>query len=339
MITLEKVTIAGTIRSNVGLPKGIELLLQGKSSIDAVEAAIKIVEDNLEDWTVGSGGLPNLIGEVELDASIMDGSTLKAGAVAGIKKHKNPISIARKVMEETPHVLLVGEGADQFADIMGFPQDELLTKNARDIYHDFIEGKGIVEYAYDTEKTLKLKQRYIKSFERLVKDSDLMRWYEKYARENHGTVNILARDINGNICSGVSTSGLSFKFPGRAGDSPLIGAGNYADSRYGAAACVGVGEIAIRLSLARIAVYELSKGKTVEEAAIQAIKTIDDLEINAGSLSILVMDKDGNTVSAANFKDYHYWVANSFNPIPEKRESIFVPTNGREENLGVGYHR
>ncbi|MHA1352252.1 MAG: isoaspartyl peptidase/L-asparaginase [Candidatus Heimdallarchaeaceae archaeon] len=291
------------------------------------------VEDNLDDWTVGIGGLANLLGEVELDASIMDGTTLKAGGVAGVRKHKNPISIARKVLE-----LIVGEFADLFADVIGFPQSELLTENAKAIYNDFLKKKKIETYPYDNEKTMKLKERYFKSFKKMVENNDLMSWYEKYAKEKHGTVNVIARDINGNICSGVSTSGLSFKFPGRAGDSPLIGAGNYADSRYGAAACVGVGEIAIRLSLARIAVYELSKGKNVEEAAVYAIKMIEDLEPNAGTLSILVMDKDGNVASAANFKNYQFWMADSLNPIPQKKECIYVDLDVKED-IGVGYHR
>ncbi|HUU77289.1 MAG TPA: N(4)-(beta-N-acetylglucosaminyl)-L-asparaginase [candidate division Zixibacteria bacterium] len=334
----KNVVIAGTIRADVGLPTGIQLLLEGKSAIDAVEETIKLVEDNEEDWTVGTGGLPNLLGEVELDASIMDGRTLRAGAVAAIKHYKNPISIARKIMEETPHVLLVGEGADQFAEVMGFEKAELLTESVRDIHKDFLEGKGIVQKSYDTEETMANKERYFKSFQSMVKDFKLMEWYKRYAQSNHGTVNILAKDAQGDICCGVSTSGLSFKFPGRAGDSPIIGAGNYADNRYGAAACVGIGEIVIRLSLARIAVYELSKGATVEEAAINAVKSMKDLEPDKGSVSILVMDKDGNVAAACNWEDYHYWIASSDKAVPEKRDCIFVNLDLVEKD-GMGYHR
>jgi len=330
---LQNVIIAGTIKSDNAIPKGIELLLRGKSALDAVEETIKIVEDNPNEWSVGSGGLPNLLGEVELDASIMDGKTLKVGAVAGLKKYKNPISIARQVMEQTPHALLVGEGADQFASVLCFEETELLSENARDIHHDFLSGKGLVKKPYDTEETMKTKDSYIKFFQRLVQEKKMMEWYTKYAKKNHGTVNIIAKDMNGDICCGVSTSGLSFKLPGRTGDSPIIGAGNYADNRYGAAACVGVGEIAIRLSLARIAVYEMSKGKTAEDAAILAIETIKDLGKDVGSLAILVMDKEGHTVSAANFEfsifhqeRMHFWIADSLNPIPTKRECIYVDT-------------
>ncbi|OGL46206.1 MAG: hypothetical protein A2161_03735 [Candidatus Schekmanbacteria bacterium RBG_13_48_7] len=331
-------SIAGTIRSDVGLPEGIKLLVNGASSIDAVEKSIIMVENNLDDWTVGSGGLPNLAGEVELDASIMDGKTLKCGAVAGIRRHKNPISIARKIMEDTPHILLVGEGADQFADIIGAEKAELLTENARDIHRDFLEGKGLVEKPYDTPDALKSKGKYLKGFEKLVKDHNLLDWYQKYSRSNHGTVNVIAMDDNGNICCGVSTSGLSFKFPGRTGDSSIIGAGNYADNRFGAAACVGVGEIAIRLSLARIAVLELSKGKTVTEAAVNAIKSISNLEPDAGSMSILVMDTDGNVESAANFKDFFYWTGNFETMQPVKKDVIFVDIQTKDTGT-PGYHR
>jgi len=336
--TMTKLVLAGTIRADIGLPRGIELLLAGKSALDAIEESIKIVEDNTDDWTVGSGGLPNLLGEVELDASIMDGTTLRAGAVASIKNYKNPISVARKIMEKTPHVLLVGEGAEQFAKVMGFKQTELLTENAREMHKDFLEGKGITKKPYDTEKSFKAKERYFKSFQDMVQNAKLMDWYRDYVANNHGTVNILAKDKDENICCGVSTSGLSFKFPGRAGDSPIIGAGNYADSRYGAAACVGMGELVIRLSLARIAVYELSKGATVEEAAVNAVKSMKDLSPDKGSVSIMVMDKEGNVTAACNWKNYYYWIATSDEPIPQKKECIFVDL-ALEEIDGVGYHR
>ncbi|MEA2071180.1 MAG: N(4)-(beta-N-acetylglucosaminyl)-L-asparaginase [Asgard group archaeon] len=335
---MTKTVIAGTIRSDIGLKKGMALLLKGKTALDAVETTIKIVEDNLDDWTVGSGGLPNLLGEVELDASIMDGQTLKAGAVAGITRHKNPISIARKVMEKTPHVLLVGKGADDFATIMGFPETTLLTKNAQEIHHDFLLKKELIEKPYDTEKTMKLKKRYFRSFKKLLEENKLLKWYEEYTQKNHGTVNVLARDKQGNLCSGVSTSGLSFKFPGRAGDSPIIGAGNYADNRYGAAACVGNGELAIRLSTARIAVYELANGKTVEEAATTAIKQLAGLKSDAGNLSVLVMDKEGNVAGACNWENYHYWLATEEHPKPQKKKCLFVNIAAKEVE-GVGYHR
>ncbi len=332
------ISIAGTIRSDVGLSKGLQLLLDKGAAIDVVEQVIKIVENNVDDWTVGTGGLPNLLGEVELDASIMNGADLKSGAVAGIKHFKNPISIARTIMEKTPHALLIGEGAERFAEVSGFKQSNILTKQAAELYEDFMTKQAIVKRDYDTEKTLKLKERYYKSFKDLVDNKGFMDWYAKYAKEHHGTVNVIAKDHKGAIVSGVSTSGLSFKLPGRVGDSAIIGAGNYADNKYGAACCVGVGEIAIRLSLARVAVYELSAGHTVEEAAIKSIERINELEEDAGSLSILIMDKEGNIASAANFKPYYYWMANEHTEIT-KKESLYVKTEGIRRDGGVGYHR
>jgi len=320
------------------MSEGLRLLACGRDALDAVEQAIRRVEDNEDDWTVGTGGLPNLLGEVELDASIMEGRTLRCGAVAGMKHHKNPITIARKVMELTPHALLVGEGADRFADVLGFARDVLLTPNASDLHADLLADKGIQKRSYDTDETLRRKARYSTAFKRLVEDADLMRWYARYARENHGTVNILAQDGRGDIVGGVSTSGLSFKFPGRVGDSAVIGAGNYADNRYGAAACVGVGEIAIRLSLSRMAVHALARGATVEDAATSAIESIAQLEPDAGSLAILVMGKTGAAVSAANFRPCHYWFGDAETPRPVRRESIYVPP-AREDTGGLGYHR
>lgn len=330
-------TIAGTHRSNVGLPHGVSILRSGGSAIDAVEQSIRLVEDNRDDWTVGTGGLPNLDGVVELDASIMDAASLQAGAVAGVRRHGNPISIARRVMETTPHVLLVGEGADRFASAAGFETAELLTDSARDLHKEFLTERGIVRHGYDTDQTMEQKARYFDSFSRLVNDHDLMGWYRRFASENHGTVNVIARDNAGNLCSGVSTSGLSFKFPGRAGDSPLIGAGNYADGRFGAAAVVGVGELAIRLSTARMAVHSLSRGATVEEAAIDSVAALRDLPNAEGGFAVLVVAADGSTGSACSWEGFSFWVANEAQPEPTRHDCIYVDTDSKSQ--GLGFHR
>jgi beta-aspartyl-peptidase (threonine type) len=330
-------TIAGTIRSDVGLPAGVEVLRGGGTALDAVERSIRVVEDNPDDWTVGTGGLPNLLGEVELDASIMDGGTMRAGAVAGVRRHANPITIARKVMEDTPHVLLVGDGADEFARAAGMEPAELLTAAAKDLHDDFIQGRGIVRRDYDTDESMSSKERYFESFSRLVNDHDMMEWYRRFASENHGTVNVIARDAQGNLCSGVSTSGLSFKFPGRAGDSPLIGAGNYADNRAGAAAVVGIGELAIRLSTARIAVHDLSRGATAEEAAVSAVVALRDLPDADGGFAVLVVAASGDVASACSWEGFSYWTADAGNPEPVRRECVFVDINA--ERQGLGYHR
>ena len=133
--------VVASANGRVGIEAAMDVLRRGGTALDAVEVGTRLVEDNQEDHTVGRAGLPNLLGEVELDASIMDGRTLGAGAVAGIKGYPNPISIARRVMTDLPHVLLVGEGAARFAAESGFHEDELLTEETRRIWQERLEGK------------------------------------------------------------------------------------------------------------------------------------------------------------------------------------------------------
>ncbi|QUL99657.1 MAG: N(4)-(beta-N-acetylglucosaminyl)-L-asparaginase [Candidatus Fermentithermobacillus carboniphilus] len=258
----------------------MEVLKKGGTAVDAVEAGIRLVESNPEDTTVGYGGLPNLLGEVELDASIMDGETLAAGAVGAVKGYEHPISIARKVMEELPHVMIVGEGAERFAREMGFEKKDLLTPKAREIWE-----KGLKEKAPDIYGE---RAEYLESLRRFA---NLAVDPEKHL----GTVNFIAMDSRGHLATGVSTSGWAWKYPGRLGDSPVIGAGNYADSRYGAAACTGRGEMAIRLSTARSIVLYMEMGLSLEEAATKAMLELARLKDRFwGRVSCIVMDAKGN---------------------------------------------
>jgi len=275
--------IIGTRNSTNFLHIGVEVLRDGGSAMDAVEATVNAVEDNPLDSSVGYGGFPNLLGYVELDASIMDGRTLKAGAVAAVKHFKNPISIARKVMEETPHLLLVGDGAEIFAETMGFEKCQLLTDQSRERYE-----AAIKEITQDQDGSSPMSLRY----------PGRAKWYEKM-KEHHGTVNVIAIDPKGDICTGVSTSGLGLKLPGRAGDSPIIGAGNYADNRFGGAACTGTGELTIRLSSARTIIAYMRYGMGVAEACMQAMRDVNALE-GTGGVSCIAMDNRGNTYAASN---------------------------------------
>ncbi|MEM0085327.1 MAG: N(4)-(beta-N-acetylglucosaminyl)-L-asparaginase [Candidatus Methanomethylicia archaeon] len=309
--------IIGTSNAGPFLSIGIEILKKGGSAIDAVEATVNAVEDYPFEYTVGYGGIPNLLGEVELDASIMDGKTLRAGAVAGIKHFKNPISIARKIMELTPHVLLIGEGAELFAETIGFKKCELLTENSRKIYNAFLkdaidELEGIFE---DEETKIHLYQ--------YVKDFKLRDWYEKLHVKHEGTTNVIAMDSEGNICVGVSTSGTLLKLPGRVGDSAIIGAGNYADNNYGGAACTGRGELTIRCSTAKSIIYYLKEGLSVEEACIKAIKDINRLN-EKGGVNCIAMDKNGNTWAASNRRTPIYYYMDINMEKPEKREGSLI---------------
>ena len=235
---------------DVGMEVGMEILRRGGSALDAVEAACRVVEDNLDDHSVGTGGYPNSDGDVELDASLMEGTTRRAGAVAALKNYPNPISIARAVMEHLPrHVLLAGDGAALFAAEQGFETRTLLTAAAAEAFKRKTFTLSGEVYAFDGTSVRKTSETY-------------------------GTVNFLALDEGGRMASAVSTSGWAFKHPGRVGDSPLIGAGNYCDDRFGACACTGLGEWAVRASTARSVVLAMQFGRSLTDACELAFRDL-----------------------------------------------------------------
>ena len=236
------------------LKTGYAILEIGGSSIDAVEATIKVMEDSPL-FNAGKGAVFTGAGTCELDASIMDGATLQAGAVAGVKTVKNPISAARKVMEETWHVLLAGEGADAFAKE---------------------QGLDIVDNSYfHTEHRFK----------------SLIQAKEKEI-EKHGTVGCVALDKKGNLAAGTSTGGLTNKRWGRVGDSPIIGAGTYASNETCAVSGTGQGEYFIRGSVAYDIAAQMNYEKKSVQAAAQA--AIDKLTERGGTGGVIVMDGKGN---------------------------------------------
>jgi beta-aspartyl-peptidase (threonine type) len=305
-----KMIIVASSNGRVGILAAMEVLRNGGSAIDAVEAGICLVESNPQDHTVGLGGIPNLLGQVELDASIMDGRTLAAGAVAAVQGYEHPISIARKVMEELPHVLLAGSGAERFAAEMGFQRRELLTEETREVW----------------QKQL-LKAMPEEVLANLQEQPALRQWVKRVreSRRAGGTVNFLAQDADGNLCAGVSTSGQGWKYPGRVGDSPLIGAGNYADNRYGAAACTGLGEMAVLAGTAHSVVLYLKMGLSLEEAGRQAM---EDLLVLArpywGPMNIVALDKDGHHIAFSNREERTYiYMAKEMNE-PEELPRVVV---------------
>ena len=242
------------------LKTGYAILESGGSSIDAVEATIKVMEDSPL-FNAGKGAVFTGAGTCELDASIMDGATLQAGAVAGVKTVKNPISAARKVMEETWHVLLAGEGADAFAKE---------------------QGLDIVDNSYfHTEHRFK---SLIKAKEKEI--------------EKHGTVGCVALDKKGNLAAGTSTGGLTNKRWGRVGDSPIIGAGTYASNETCAVSGTGQGEYFIRGSVAYDIAAQMDYEKKSVQTAAQAV--IDKLTERGGTGGVIVMDSKGNIAMSFN---------------------------------------
>jgi isoaspartyl peptidase/L-asparaginase-like protein (Ntn-hydrolase superfamily) len=278
-------------RGEVGLPAGMELLKAGGSAMDAVEAAVRLVEANEADHYVGVGGLPNLLGVVELDASIMDGATRRAGAVAAVAGFPHPISIARAVCDRLPqHLLLVGAGAEQFADEVGIKRGETLTDEARQMWREGLEQSGMDRALERSgEGEVEYRRQALERITAMVPPEGP--W---------GTVNVLALDAAGNLAVAVSTSGYPWKYPGRAGDSPLIGAGNYCDNRYGAAACTGRGELAIRASTARCLVLSLQQGMDPARACLSALADTEELPDDfRAPLQVLCLTPDGRHAGAA----------------------------------------
>jgi beta-aspartyl-peptidase (threonine type) len=314
--------IIGSSNARVGLVRGMEILRAGGSALDAVEAAIRLVESNPDDHTVGLGGLPNLLGEVELDASIMDGHTLMAGAVGGVHGFEHPISIARRVMTDLPHSLLVGRGAERFARECGFEATDLLTAEARRLYEAGIRG--------DTSESQYAGPILQAMVGRLALDP------ERAAGKDTGTVNVLALDQAGHLAAGVSTSGFAWKYPGRVGDSAVIGAGNYCDDRYGAAACTGRGEMAIRAATAHSVVMHMRAGMTPEEAGRRAMEELDHLvDPYWSAMNAVVLTPDGRHAAFSTVPHTTYVFMTGTSTEVEQADRHLVPVMG-SRNSGHG---
>lgn len=217
-----------------------KILSDGGSALDAVEAGVRVIEQDPEIRTVGYGGRPDRDGIVTLDACIMDEQD-RCGSVAALQNIKHPVSVARKIKEETPHVMLVGEGALNFALDQGFEKENLLTEESRKDWEEWKE-----EADYQPEINI----------------------------ENHDTIGMVALDQNGNLSGACTTSGTAWKMHGRVGDSPLIGAGLFVDNEVGAAAGTGLGEEIIRISGSHLVVENMRRGDDPEMACKKAVERI-----------------------------------------------------------------
>jgi len=309
----------GSANARVGLPAAITALRAGRSAMDAAIEAVKCVEDNHDDHGVGTGGIPNVIGQVELDASVMDGRTLAAGAVAAVKGYRHPIEIARQVMESTPHVMLVGAGAELFAERYGFEPAELLTPEAEAIWRERILG-GALTGSNLYADSYQMYMTVVRDWAALLHDQIL------------GTTNVIVRDASGDIASAVSTSGWGFKWPGRVGDSPVIGAGNYADNRYGAAACTGRGEMAMRAVTAYSIVQYMRDGLDLDAALRRAMvdlhDVIDPFAERVNVMNAVAMDRAGNVSAISTAPDTFYVFQTLEMRDPEERPRACVPLTG-----------
>ncbi|MFI5252725.1 MAG: isoaspartyl peptidase/L-asparaginase family protein [Bacteroidota bacterium] len=250
---------------------GDSVLQHGGSSLDAVETTIRMMEDSPL-FNAGKGAVFTHDGTNELDASIMDGDSLKAGAVASVKHIKNPISLARMVMEKSPHVMMVGDGAEKFA-----------TEN----------GMQLVDQKYFYTK------RRWDELQKTLNSKDTSKPYTDTTERKHGTVGCVALDKDGNLAAGTSTGGMTNKMYGRVGDSPIIGAGTYANNKTCAVSSTGWGEYFIRSVVA----YDISalmeyKGLSVSDAANTVI--MDKLTKAGGTGGVIALDRNGNIAMPFN---------------------------------------
>ncbi len=254
-------------------------LVRNGSALDAAVAGAQAVEDDPSVMSVGYGGLGNSAGTVQLDACVMDGATLACGAVAALENIRHPTAVARHVMEQTPHVFLVGEGAKLFAVEQGFPLEDLQTP------------ESVAEW--------QRRQRKLSKDQKPAKQSATAKSREPLS---HDTVAVLVRDANGHLAGACSTSGLSHKLPGRVGDSPLIGVGLYVDDTAGAAAATGVGEEIIRAGGAVLMVELLRRGRTPQEACEAMIARANTIAKRRGvrpsQIGVLAMSPAGETGAA-----------------------------------------
>lgn len=284
-------TIVASENGRYGALAAMTHLKAGGSALEAVEIACRVVEDDPEEHSVGYSGLPNILGEVELDASIMDGRTLRTGAVAAVRGYGNPIILARRVMEELPHVLLVGRGAERFAAEIGHAPANQVTEAALHRWRERFTEYGMTPGAtHELRKVAMGMTRPVNLRDKLEKEEKV---------DTLGTVNFLALDQAGNLASAVSTSGLAWKYPSRVGDSPIIGAGNYCDNRYGAVACTGMGELAIRVATARSLVLYLKMGMALHAAGQEALRDLSNLQDDGNAttgnryMNIVALRPDG----------------------------------------------
>jgi beta-aspartyl-peptidase (threonine type) len=264
---------------------GWEALARGGSALDAIEAAIMSLEDN-PGFNAGTGGVLTRDGRAELDAGVMDGETLDVGAVAGVERVKNPVALARLV-SASPHVLLVGAGAEQFAVEQGVKLVDPRTLVTPAQLERWERGYRAGDDVNVGSSLVAVSGLDSLPDEHIHADSD-----------KHGTVGAVAIDRHGRIAAGASTGGMAGKYPGRVGDTPLVGCGYYAENPIGGASCTGHGEHFMRLLLAKRAVDFLERGLSAQAAADAAIETLS--QRTGGTGGLILLDASGGVGFARN---------------------------------------
>src|SRR5438477_10456823 len=271
----------------------LPLLQKGRAALDAAIAGAQVVEEGTNSHSVGYGGLPNRIGTVSLDACVMDGRTLNCGSVAAVENVLHVAALAQRVMERTPHVMLVGEGARLFAVQQGFPLQNLNTP----------------ESLREWEKTRPKPQQQPNKGPAPGQAQEPLPY-------GHDTVAVLTLDGKGSLGGVCSTSGLAHKLPGRVGDSPIIGAGLYVDDKAGAAGATGVGEEIIRIGGSLLVVEAMRNGRSPQEACEIGVRKINEVAVRRGvhpaRVAFIALDPKGRYGAAATTQtNFQYAIVNN----------------------------
>jgi len=272
--------------------RALEVLQTGGSALDAAVQGVMVAEADPQNLSVGIGGLPDRDGIVSLDACVMD-HLGRAGSVCFLQGFVHPIAIARKVMEETPHVMLAGEGARRFALEMGFEEENLLTEESKKAWEEWIQ-------AADYKPLINI--------------------------ENHDTIGLIALGMDGNLAGACTTSGVAFKRHGRVGDSPIIGAGLFVDNEVGAATATGLGEAVMRTCGSFLIVELMRQGKSPQAACEEAAKRIAaKMDISDIQVGYLAIDRKGNTGAFSLQPGFNYALSRGSETILMDAKSLLKP--------------
>ncbi|HEV2195616.1 MAG TPA: N(4)-(beta-N-acetylglucosaminyl)-L-asparaginase [Candidatus Acidoferrum sp.] len=307
------------------LDKGMDILKKGGDTLDAVVATVTVVEDDPNDDSVGYGGLPNEEGEVELDASVMHGPTHRAGAVAAVRRIKNVSRLAKTVMENTNHTMIVGDGARRFAVDQGFEEMNLLTEHSRKIWLAW-KAKSSLNWRPGIDSP-EWKEHMATLFDG---DEKQIAYAERViAHPPTGTIPCMAVDAKGDISATTTTSGLSWKIPGRVGDSPIIGAGCCVDNEVGAAGSTGKGEENIKISGGHTIIEMMRQGKSPTDACMEALARIahnyknDKTKLSTFHIFFYALNKDGQHGAASLWRN-HY---------EDPKHSVYAVHDGTQARL------
>jgi L-asparaginase len=294
-----------------GFPTAVEMLRSGSDSLTAMVAGIGRVEADVRVRSVGYGGWPNMLGEMECDAAVMDGTTREIGSVGAVPDTIAVAALAHEVMKRLPHVMLTGAGARRFATETGLPLDDVLFEDSRRVWWERLQKE------LSPEELKKFPDIALAPLGRAITDPERVR----------DTTVFVSADPARGIHAATSTSGWAWKYPGRLGDSPIPGAGFYADSRYGAAACTHTGEMTMRCATARTIVLAMKLGYSLDDAVKLAVEELDELTTGfLAGVVIHAVDAKGNhaVVSFRCQEEIRYWLWEEAMSEPEIRTAKYA---------------